>query len=173
MNIPAYNNKKSQVIGMEFINRHRGLILNLCIPLFVGLLSAFVVGDKFSIVYENVKESISAPPAYIFPIVWTIIYLLLGYATYLVVDSFVSEDQIRYALKINIIQLFLNFLWPILFFRYELPKVSLLVACLLWFVVILETVVYGRIKEKAAYLLLPYIAWMAYAVYLNLKFLLI
>ena len=95
------------------------LLIALAIPLAVGGLAALLSGGMKD--FQTMNQPPLSPPGWLFPIVWTILYLLMGYASYRVYTAEADQGAKRRALILYAIQLLLNLLWPILFFRFH-PK---------------------------------------------------
>ena len=125
------------------------LVVCIAIPLLVGGLSAFFSGGMDDFGSMN-KPSLS-PPGWLFPVVWTILYTLMGIA-----------------LAVYGVQLVFNFFWSIIFFRYVCYWCAFIWLLLMELFIILTTLLFGRIDKRAAYLMIPYILWVAFAGYLNL-----
>ena len=142
------------------------LIVCLLIPLAVGGLATLLSGGMSG--YRAINQPPLSPPGWIFPIVWTILYLLMGYSSYRVVMSGAGPEAIRKALTFYGAQLALNFLWPIIFFGFDLYLVAFLILIALWVLIFLTIRAFSKIDEKAADLLLPYLLWVTFAGYLNL-----
>ena len=142
------------------------LLICLAIPLAVGGLSALLSGGMSA--YKEFNQPPLSPPGWVFPVVWSILYLLMGYASWRVLVSSKEEPLIRKALTIYGIQLFLNFLWSPVFFglRWYLTAFSLLIG--LWIAIFITMRKFLRVDEKAGDLLLPYLLWVCFAAYLNL-----
>ena len=145
----------------------RKLIISIAIPLLVGGLAAFFTGDSM-MQFENMVKPPLSPPAWLFPIVWTILYTLMGISSYLIAESGESEDVITEAQAIYYFQLILNFLWPILFFGLDWYLFAFLELITLWVAVILMIRKFADISQTAAYLNVPYLIWLTFAAYLNL-----
>ena len=141
------------------------LLIALGIPLAVGGLAALLSGGMAD--YEYLNQPPLAPPGWIFPIVWSILYLLMGYASYRVLYSGGSIPQIRRALFVYGIQLFLNFLWPILFFGFEWYLAAFILLLILWAAILVTMHQFSRLDEVAGNLLIPYLLWVTFAGYLN------
>ena len=133
----------------------------------IGALSALITGS-FSDFFLKYEEPPLLPPGWLFPVVWTVLYALMGYSAYLISRSDAPEDEKKTALTVYWFQLALNFLWSIIFFRFELLWVGFIDIALLLTAVCVMAVFFGRINPKAAYLNIPYIIWVAFATYLNL-----
>lgn len=143
------------------------LLICLGIPLAVGGLAALISGGGMAD-YGELAQPPLAPPGWLFPIVWTILYLLMGYASYRVLTSGAEEQKIRRALVLYGTQLALNFLWPLVFFGLEWYLVAFLLLVALWVLIYLTMRAFSNIDELAGTLLLPYILWVTFAGYLNL-----
>ena len=142
------------------------LILCLAIPLAVGGLSALLSGGMGS--YRTLSQPPLSPPGWVFPIVWTVLYLLMGYASYRVAVSEAPKTQVRQALIYYAAQLAVNFIWSPIFFGLELRLLAFIVLLVLWLLVCLTLHRFSAIDERAGDFLLPYILWITFAGYLNL-----
>lgn len=142
------------------------LVICLGIPLAVGGLSALLSGGMSD--YAGLSKPPLSPPGWVFPVVWTVLYLLMGYASYRVAVSGAPPAQIRQALLIYALQLFVNFLWSPIFFGLQLRLSAFIVLLILWILVCLTLHRFSAIDERAGDLLLPYILWITFAGYLNL-----
>ena len=141
------------------------LLIALAVPLAVGGLSAFASGS-FSEQYAVVNKPPLSPPGWIFPVVWTLLYLAMGYASYLVMT--VGGRDAKDALTVYYVQLGLNFLWPILFFRFRLYTFAIFELILLIAAVTVMVIRFSHVDERAGYLTLPYLIWLCFALYLNI-----
>ncbi len=144
----------------------KSLLIALGIPLAVGGLGALLSGgmDQYGVM---VKPPLS-PPGWVFPVVWTVLYLLMGWASWLVWRSKAPTPQKRGALRLYGAQLLANFIWPLLFFGGELYLAALLWLAVLWILILLTIRAFSAISERAGDLLIPYILWVSFAAYLNL-----
>lgn len=141
------------------------LILNLAIPLAVGGLSALLTRGSMQ-EFEALEKPPLSPPGWAFPVVWTLLFVLMGISTYFV---WVSHSNVKEpALALYAIQLFVNFFWSILFFN--LTHYLLAFFWLLFLLILLFFLFYyfWRVKPLAAYLQIPYMLWVTFAGYLNL-----
>lgn len=141
------------------------LLLCLGIPLAVGGLSTLVSGGMAD--YPALNQPPLAPPGWVFPVVWTVLYLLIGYASYRIVQSGADADKIRQALIPYALQLAANFLWSPVFFGLEWRLAAFFILLILWVLISLTIKRFGEIDALAADLLLPYILWVTFAGYLN------
>ena len=106
----------------------------------------------------------ASPPGWLFPIVWTILYVLMGLASYLVL---ISAKPNKTALAAYAIQLIFNFFWSIIFFRLQLCFLAFIWLVLLWFLILKTFTLFSEISKSAGYLLIPYLLWVTFAGYLN------
>lgn len=143
------------------------LVKCIAIPLVVGALSAFLSCGGMRIFATTNKPPLS-PPGWLFPVVWTILYVLMGIASYLVYTSNAEEEQVTKALTVYGYQLVVNFLWSIFFFDFGWYLFSFFWLILLWILIFLTIRLFGSISKTAAYLLIPYLVWVTFAGYLNL-----
>lgn len=143
----------------------KSLLVNLLITLGGGAIIALLTKNSMDI-YANVQQPPLAPPGTVFPIVWTILYTLMGISAYMITES--KSPIKKKALTVYGIQLFLNFLWPLVFFNGQmfLPAFILLMA--IWVMVLWVIGLFYQIKPVAAYLQIPYALWLTFAAYLNL-----
>ena len=142
------------------------LALSLAIPLAVGGFSAFLTRDGMEY-FKLVSKPPLSPPAWLFPVVWTILYLMMGTASYLVWVSGVSPARRDRALTVYGISLAANFLWPIVFFTMRSYFAAFLLLLVLWMLAVITALLFSCIEEKASKLLIPYIVWLTFAAYLN------
>lgn len=143
----------------------KNLITCLAIPLAVGSLSALLTQNSMETFNSITKPSL-APPGWLFPVVWTILYILMGIASYLVLTS---GKPNTYALTVYGIQLVFNFFWSIIFFNLELYLFAFIWLVLLWLLILKTTLLFYQISKPAGYLMVPYLLWVTFAGYLNLS----
>ena len=126
----------------------------------VGALSALFAGD-FKVFYAEIIRPPLSPPAIVFPIIWAILYALMGISAYLV-----SVSGKPYSLKTYNIQLAVNFIWSIVFFRFRLLKISAILAVVLLILVGVMMMQFCKVRKISAGLNVPYLIWSAFASYL-------
>ena len=139
------------------------LLICLAVPLAVGGLSALLTRSAMQSFNEVAKPPMS-PPGWLFPVVWTILYLLMGFASYLVLEARKPTDG---AFTVYGLQLFFNFCWSIIFFRFESYLFAFVWLVLLWALILATIFLFFRASKTAAYLLIPYLLWVSFAGYLN------
>ena len=140
------------------------LIKSIIIPLAVGGLAALISNNNLQV--EN--EPPLLPPAWVFPVVWTILYILMGVASYLILESNSSQQEKSNALTVYGLQLVLNFFWPIIFFNLEQYLFAFIWIIALWVMILLTILKFRPISKTASNLMIPYLIWVTFAAYLNL-----
>ncbi len=150
--------------GVDFLKiQWKKLIICLAIPLAVGGLSALLTRDSME-TFESINKPSLSPPGWLFPIVWTILFILMGIASYLVITS---GKPNRAALTIYGVQLAFNFLWSIIFFNLGLYLFAFILLVMLWLLILINIILFCQISKPAGYLMLPYLLWVTFAGYLN------
>ena len=153
-----------EVIGVK--KNWKLLLICVAIPLAVGGLAAWLTRDSMEI-FSSLHKPPLSPPGWLFPVVWTVLYSLMGIASYLVLTSDADPNDIRLALVLYTLQLGMNFVWSILFFNHSMYLAAFVWLVLLWVVILATTVLFYRIVPLAGDLMLPYLFWVAFAGYLN------
>lgn len=146
--------------------RWKLLIPCVLLPLAVGALSAWLTRENMAM-FDILRKPPFAPPRWLFPVAWTILYALMGVASYLVLTSTAPRIEKRNALILYGIQLAVNFFWPLLFFGLSWYLGALAWLILLWVLILATLLRFSRIRETAGNLLLPYLLWVTFAAYLN------
>lgn len=144
------------------------LILAIVIPLAVGGLAAILTAGDMQL-FSQLKKPPLSPPGWLFPVAWTILYAMMGYASFIVYTSDVSKARKRRALIVYAAQLAVNFLWPIVFFSGQMYLAAFAVLTLLWLLILACMILFYYISNAAGELLIPYMLWVSYAAYLNLS----
>ncbi len=140
-------------------------IVCLAIPLAVGGLSALLTQNSMK-TFGTLNQPPLAPPAWLFPVVWTLLYAMMGIASYLVVTCG-QPYRARTALWVYGAQLIFNFFWSILFFNLQAYWAAFVWLILLWLLIWLTTLLFYRLDQRAGYFMLPYLLWVTFAGYLN------
>lgn len=143
-------------------------VISVLIALGVGGLSALFTSGNMNI-YDKIVEPPLSPPGALFPIVWTVLYTLMGISAALVYVKGKEEDiDISGALGIYLLQLAVNFFWGIIFFNMQAYLFAFIWIILLWILIITMIKRFYEISPLAAYLQIPYLLWVTFAAYLNL-----
>ena len=138
-------------------------IIYILIALAIGGLSALLTKDSMNI-FDTVNKPPLAPPPVVFPIVWSILYILMGYGAARVQLENPDSD----ALTVYWINLIINFFWSIIFFNMKNFGFAFLWLVLLFTVVLVMTVKFYRVDKLSGLLQIPYLIWLVIAGYLNL-----
>ena len=143
-------------------NKKKLSFLIIPLPILVGGLSSLLSGSMS----ESMKKPPLTPPGWLFPIVWTVLYLLMGISAYLVLRS--DDWKISDGIKYFFYQLTVNFVWPIIFFRFEMYGTAVVVLGILILLTIATISEFSKTNKLSAWLLVPYLAWLLFALYLNI-----
>lgn len=136
----------------------------IVISVGIGSLPALLLNDQFMQYKEFIKPPL-APPSSLFPIVWTILFVLMGISAFLVYNS--GLKQKLQALNIFYVQLFVNALWSVFFFGLNMQLFAFIWLLLLIVLVVVMLIRFYKVNKLAFYLQLPYLLWLLYAGYLN------
>lgn len=145
------------------IKSKSALIISILIPIAVGTLSSFFSGSMS--LYSKINKPTLSPPGFIFPVVWVILYILMGISSNFIYESD-NPDKLK-ALKTYALQLFFNFWWSIIFFRFSLYLVAFLWLLVLIFLISVMIYQFYKINRLSSYLQIPYLLWCLFAAYLN------
>ncbi len=123
--------------------------------------------------YSSLVKPGATPPSWVFPIVWTVLFILIGLAGYHVWNHYKDEKYRKIFVALYAINGILVFLWPYLFFTQELITTTLYVIVALIIVIELMILAAFKVNHKAAYMLIPYLIWVLFATYLNASFIML
>ena len=143
----------------------KSLVLNIAFALVAGGIGALLGGKMND--FATINKSWFSPPAIVFPIAWTALYILMGISTYLVCENKTDKKFKKRACFIYLAQLLVNVLWTPLFFRLKLYLLSFFWILLLIILVGIMIIKFYKIKPLAGYLQIPYILWLIFASILN------
>ncbi len=158
------NKIRSEICSLDF----KIVIASAVVCLLLGVVSAFIAGG-FEL-YGSLCLPASAPPSFVFPIIWSILYLLIGGASGIVIsscDKCVSVSKSR-GLLYFIVMFALNFIWAPLFFGAELFFVAFVVVCAMIVLTFFVILCYSNISFISAFIMFVYWLWLLFAAYLNL-----
>lgn len=144
----------------------KALVASLAISLGTGFLSTLLT-PNIQEDYAQLYRPPLAPPGWVFPVVWTVLFLLMGFAAYFVYIS--DGEQKNAALRLYLVQLFFNLGWSVIFFRWGAYLPAFLWLVILWFLVFLVVKQFDAIDDLAGKFMLPYLFWLTFAAYLNLS----
>lgn len=142
------------------------LLLCVAVPLAVGGLSAFLTRNAMK-EFPQLDQPPLSPPMWVFPVVWTILYVLMGLGSYLVWNGSDRRGERGKALWVYGVQLAFNFLWTIFFFNCGWYLFAFVWLVVLWGLILWTFLLFRRQSPLAGWTLVPYLAWVAFAGYLN------
>lgn len=140
-------------------------ILYLAVPLIIGGLSGLLIKNAIPI-YDTLKQPPLSPPSWLFPVVWTALYILMGISSYIIAMSHSSLKT--EALMLYGMQLFLNFIWPLIFFNAQNYLLAFIILVILWYVLFKMVGEFLSVSPLAGKLQIPYLIWLTFAGYLSL-----
>lgn len=150
------------------LNKITKIVIALIICLMVGYSASIVTRPSVETWYPTIIKPSFNPPNWIFMPVWTLLYILMAVAAGLVWDKIKEQNQeVKVALGFFLIQLTLNALWSYIFFGLKNPMLALIEIALLWLMIYETYLKFTKINKTAGYLLIPYMAWVAFAGILN------
>ena len=132
----------------------------------VGIIAGLLIRNGVEIYGLTVNKPPLSPPDWVFPVVWTILYALMGISAARVWLAEDSQGKSR-SISLFIAQLAVNFFWPLFFFNLQAYGFALLWLILLWVLVFLLIFNTRRVDMLASWLLIPYLIWLTFAIYLN------
>lgn len=149
---------------MKTINLRKALT-HLITSLFTAL-AFFLISNNFKAIFINFQKPIFSLSFNVLFIVWAILIFILGIASYLVKESEFIKKQL--ALKLYCLTLFLNLIWAIVFFYFQINILSIVIILLLWTVAIITTILFYFADKTAGKIIALYLLWLSYATYINM-----
>lgn len=142
------------------------LIICITVPLLIGGISGFATATSINDWYVGINKPSFNPPNYLFGPVWTTLYILMGISFYMILQSPATEFR-KKAIAIFCTQLFLNFCWSFIFFKFQLLGLAFIEIILMWVSIITMIIIFFEINKKAGLLQIPYLLWVSFASVLN------
>ena len=149
------------------MNKFLKILIAVAICLVIGFLSGFATQSSVDTWYATLNKPFFNPPNWVFAPVWTLLYILMGIAAGIVWSKGLYHKWVKTALYHFIIQLLFNGLWSIVFFGFQSPGFAFLVIIALLVLILLTYKWFKIVNKTAAYLLIPYLAWVTFAMLLN------
>ncbi len=143
------------------------LIIAIAVPQIVGITSGLASAQGTRDWYPTLVKPWFNPPSWVFGPVWTILYVMMGIAAYLVWRKGLEESGVKTALILFSIQLGLNGIWSLLFFGMRSPGIAFIEIVFLWCAIVATLIAFFRQSKAAGALFIPYWAWVSFAVVLN------
>ncbi|RYZ00390.1 MAG: tryptophan-rich sensory protein [Chitinophagaceae bacterium] len=143
------------------------LLISLLLPQLAAAAGAFFTISDPGSWYQSIRRPAWNPPGWVFGPVWTVLYVLMGISLFLIWKGARNSSLKRSAILLWSVQLFFNACWSPLFFGAHMIGTALVDLCVLWILVLLTIILFARMSRAAAWLLVPYIAWVSFAGFLN------
>jgi len=151
----------------KFLNTFIPLALFLLLSEVAGMIGALVTIPSLSTWYVHLPKPTFSPPDFVFGPVWTALYFMIGLAGFFVYRKGFKKKQVKIGMVLFAVQLVLNVLWSVIFFGQHLPVLALIDILALWFAIALTIRHFFKVSETGAFLLVPYLLWVTFAVILN------
>lgn len=143
------------------------LVITIAASELAGMIGSVFTFSAIPNWYQNLTKPELTPPNWVFGPVWTTLFACMGVATFLIWKKGLDRKDVRIALGIFLTQLILNTLWSVLFFGLRSPGIAFGEIILLWLTIIATIFAFAKISKPAAWLLVPYLAWVSFASYLT------
>ena len=145
------------------MSKFKNYALSIIIPLALGGIVGFLISGSMD--YDTLNQPPLSPPSLLFPIVWTLLYVLMGISFGILRDKHLDDSDVK---LIYYVQLIVNLLWPIAFFVLKWRLFAFIWILILDALVVVMIITFKRRNNLAAYLQIPYLVWVLFASYLNL-----
>jgi benzodiazapine receptor len=143
------------------------LVVSVALCEAAGIIGSLFTTAAINSWYAGLRRPAFAPPNWVFAPVWTTLYLLMGISLFMVWKVGLEKRAVKKSIVIFAIQLLLNILWSYLFFGLRSPLMGFIEIVVMWLMILLTILSFFKISKKAALLLVPYLAWVSIASYLN------
>jgi benzodiazapine receptor len=143
------------------------LVVSIVASLAAGAIGSIFTQQAIPTWYATLEKPAFNPPNWLFMPVWTLLYIMMGVAAFMVWRKGLENRQVRIALIVFLVQLVLNALWSVVFFGLESPLFGLVVIAALWVAILFTVLKFYKISLAAGVLLLPYLLWVTFAAVLN------
>jgi translocator protein len=149
------------------VGRALRLLASLALPFVAGILGGWATVQGVGDWYLTLQKPSFNPPGWVFGPVWTLLYVLMGIALFLIWEKGTTTPGVRGALVLFGVQLAMNAFWPFLFFWAQAPGWALAEILILWVTILGTTVLFFRVRAEAGWLMTPYLGWVTFAAILN------
>lgn len=148
--------------------KRKTYIISILIALAVGGLSAWISKDAMQ-TFDAVNKPPLSPPSWLFPVVWSVLYVLMGISSAAVYLKASENGSIKGSgLYVYAVSLVVNFFWSIIFFNLKMYLFAVIWLALLWVLVLMTIIKFARVVKRAGYLQIPYLIWCSFALYLSI-----
>jgi translocator protein len=149
------------------VNKYLKLLSLIIICEGVGILGSIFTIPSIQTWYATLNKPVFSPPNFVFGPVWTTLYCLMGISIYLILTKKLKKEKSQ-LIALFSAQLFLNFLWSVIFFGLHLPGLAFAEIAMLWVSILLLIIKFWKFSKTASILLMPYLLWVSFASILNL-----
>lgn len=143
------------------------LAVSIALPLLVGFVGSLATSKSVGTWYVNLDKPSFTPPGAVFGPVWTVLYVMMGVSLFLVWQKGLAAPNVKIGIAVFAVQMALNLLWSFAFFGARSPLAGAVVIVALWCAIVATVLVFARVSQLAAWLLVPYLAWVSFASVLN------
>lgn len=150
------------------MNKFVKLVVLILICEGIGILGSVFTFTEITTWYASLNKPLFSPPNWVFGPVWTTLYALMGVSIFLILETKIKKQEKNSLIFLFSLQLFLNFLWTIIFFGFHLPLGAFIEIIFLWLSILLLIVKFYKHSKLASFLLIPYLLWVSFASLLNL-----
>ncbi|MEN9338507.1 MAG: hypothetical protein RI945_232 [Candidatus Parcubacteria bacterium] len=151
---------------MKFSNTFKFLV-SIIIAEGTGLIGSIFTMPNIPTWYADIVKPSWVPPSSVFAPVWTLLFFLMGLAFFLVWKKGFKMKNVKTGMTMFLVQLLLNIIWSILFFGLQNPGAAFVEIIILWIFILFTIISFSKVSKLAAWLLVPYIAWVTFASILN------
>jgi len=152
---------------MKIKNKFQKFLASILICLAAGFLGSLFTTTGVGSWYATLEKPTFNPPNWLFGPVWTMLYILMGISLYLIWQKGLKKKELRFAFGIFILQLLFNLWWSVIFFGLNNPGLAFVDIVVLWFMIVFVIYLFYEIRKISAWLLVPYLAWVSFALVLN------
>lgn len=149
------------------MNKWLKIVAFIIICQMAGLIGSIFTFPSIPTWYASLNKPSFSPPNWLFGPVWITLYTLMGISAYIIWEKGIKKKEIKVAIGLFSAQLILNSIWSFLFFGLQNPLFAFVEICILWIFILATIISFFRIDRKAAYLMVPYILWVSFALILN------
>ena len=132
-----------------------------------GIIGSVFTTPAIGTWYTTLNKPSFQPPNWLFGPVWITLYTLMGIGLYIIWQSKAGRKEVKFAITLFVVHLFINAAWSIIFFGFHNIGLAFITILVLWAMIIWIMFKFGEIKYLAVYLLAPYLGWVTYAAVLN------
>ena len=143
------------------------VFVRFAVPLLAGWLGSLATRPAIAGWYAGLNKPVFNPPGWLFGPAWTVLYILMGLAAYLVWSRGLATPGVKPALAMFLVQLALNVAWSFLFFAARSPLAGFVEIIVLWVAILVTMVLFFRVSPVAGWLMVPYLGWVSFATVLN------